>query len=122
MIYTWWVLMVAQHIADKAPGWSLAVYTICARWRGWPLPVAQHVDLATARCRSQIIDWSRRLLRQQIVDAVKVGAPVDASRTITLVNELVGLWREENHLCTSKQSQTSEPVPLPVCDFLRAFC
>ena len=85
---------------------------MCARLRGWPLPVTLQIDAVTRRCRRQVIAWSRRVLRDEMTAAVEEARPVVARRAVALIEEAVGLHMEEAEMLGLADC-TSSAAPLP---------
>ena len=85
---------------------------MCARLRGWPLPVTLQIDAVTRRCRRQVIAWSRRVLRDEMTAAVEEARPVVARRAVALMEEAVGLHMEEAEMLGLADC-TSSAAPLP---------
>ena len=108
----WYYTAVTLHLRERASSWSLTVYTVSARVRGWPLPVTLQIDAVTRRTRRQVVDWSRRLLGAEMAKAAETAAPVAARRAVALVQEVLGLHGEEAELL-GKADCTPSAAPLP---------
>ena len=102
------------RLQERAPGWSLVAYTMCARLRGWPLPVTLQIDAVTRRCRRQVIAWSRRVLGDEMTEAVEEGRPVAARRAVAMMEEALSLHTEEAQLlggANRKPAAAAAPLP-----------